>query len=320
MIEVSRHWRPSLDHDQRRWRAACFARIRGFFDARQILEVDTPILGPATVSDLHVPSLQACSLNGQENPKGYLQTSPESAMKSLLADAPQPIYQLCKAFRDDPEGPLHRREFWLLEWYRPGMDHLALMDEVEEFLVYMLGGGPVVRESYNRAFERLLGIDVDTAPFDELYSICRDAGLASEPITLSRDDCLSFLFAERLQPRLHGRTFIFGYPATQAALAKIGAETPIVAERFELIVEGIELANGYHELRDPEELIRRHARDAVLRREAGLAEVALDQRLLGAMRHGLPACAGVALGVDRLLMLARGERSLDAVMPFSRLT
>ena len=298
-------------------RAECFAQIRTFFTERGVLEVDTPILGSATVSDLHVHSLQAASLATAHHPLAFLQTSPESAMKRLLADDAYPIFQLCKVFRDDLEGPLHRREFWLLEWYRPGMDHLQLMDEVEEFIDHLLGNEPVQRESYADVFARLAGIDVNSVSGDELRGICCETGLAGELTSLSREDCLDYLFAQCIQPQLPGRWLIFDFPSTQAALAKTKPTAPAIAERFELIIDGVELANGYHELQEPAELLRRHTRDSALRRQASLAEIEIDRHLLSAMRHGLPACAGVAVGVDRLLMLAGGHQSLNAVMPFA---
>ncbi|RMH22290.1 MAG: EF-P lysine aminoacylase GenX [Acidobacteria bacterium] len=307
-------WRPAASLENLRRRAALIARIRLFFAARGVLEVETPLLAAAAVTDLHLASFEL-DAGGERR---YLQTSPEFAMKRLLAAGSGPIYQLGKAFRDGEVGRLHNPEFTLLEWYRPGFDHHALMDEVDAFLGEILGLPPAERIPYGELFERHLGIDPHRAGAAELRRCVRRRDLDVEGLAEERDPWLDVLLSHVLEPRLgRGRpTFVYDYPASQAALARLRDGDPPVAERFEVYVEGIELANGYHELVDAAEQRRRFAADLARRRERGLPAVAMDERLLAALDHGLPPCAGVALGVDRLALLATGGDALADVVAF----
>jgi lysyl-tRNA synthetase class 2 len=315
-------WGPTASQDNLRLRARLLATIRSFFSARGVLEVETPLLSAATVSDPHLHSLPS-HLRGSDAEAArelYLQTSPESAMKRLLAAGCGPIYQICKAFRGREAGRQHNPEFTILEWYRPGFDHHDLMDEMDDLLAATLGSEPAERITFRQAFERELGIDPHTVPASVLERRAAETGIGEVP-GLDRDDrdgWLDLLLSHALEPHL-GRerpTFVYDYPASQAALARVRLEQPPVAERFEVYVEGVELANGYHELVDAAEQRLRYEHDLELRRRMGLAQVPPDERLLAALESGLPRCAGVALGVDRLVMLAAASSSLADVLAF----
>jgi len=252
----------------------------------------------------------------------YLQTSPEFAMKRLLAADSGPIYQLGRAFRDDERGPRHNPEFTLLEWYRPGWDHHALMEEVEALCARILDRPqPFVRRGYRQLFAEHAGIDPAEATPDALNECARRHGVG-ETVGMedaSIDDWLDLILTHVVEPRLAGTggLFVYDFPASKAALARVRHEPEPVAERFELYVDGVEVANGYHELLDADEQAARFERDRVARRERGLPDVSGDVRLLAALEAGLPPCAGVALGVDRLVMLATGAASIDEVMAFT---
>ena len=309
------NWRPTATLDALRARGDTLASIRGFFAERGVLEVETPALSEATVTDVHLHSI-ACRLEAAGRPH-YLQTSPEYAMKRLLAAGSGPIYQICKVFRDGERGRRHNPEFTMLEWYRPGWDHHRLMDEVDELLRAVLGTPAAERLSYAEAFQRHAGVDPHAADDGELRSRVAALGV-SGVAELDRDDLLNLLLSHTVEARLGvGRpTFLFDYPASQAALARVRPGDPPVAERFEVFIDGIELANGFHELTDPEEQRRRFAADLAERRRHGLPEVEVDDRLLTALAAGLPDCAGVALGVDRLVMLRLGAVDIADVIAF----
>jgi lysyl-tRNA synthetase class 2 len=300
-------------------RAEVLAQIRAFFADRKVLEVETPLLASAPVTDLHLYAL-SCRYRGPGADEGrelYLQTSPEFAMKRLLAAGIGAVYQICKAVRDGEAGGRHNPEFTILEWYRPGWDHHRLMDEVDELLQLVLGTGPGDRLTYATVFEGHAKIDPFSISKEELVSQAERLGVV-EPDVLDRDDLLNLVLTHVVEPQLgRGRpTFVHDYPASQASLARIRPGDPSVAERFEAFSEGVELANGYHELTDPAEQRRRFKADNIARRAKGLPVAPIDVRLLAAMEHGLPDCAGVALGVDRLLMLAAGAREISDVLAF----
>jgi lysyl-tRNA synthetase class 2 len=300
------------------------ATIRAFFAERGVLEVETPLLAAGTIPEPAIESLHT-HLGG--DPSGqprklYLQTSPEFAMKRLLAAGSGPIYQLCKSFRDGESGRRHNPEFTLLEWYRPGFDHHALMAEVDELVRRALSTPPAETITYGALFERHLGLDPFAAPIERLCQAGTNGGLGALP-DLDRDGLLNLLMAAVIEPRLaHQRPlFVHDFPASQAALAKVRPGPPPVAERFELFVHTaatgtVELANGFHELADPAEQRRRFESDRSRRRAAGQGDVEPDARFLAALDHGLPACAGVALGVDRLVMLASGASRIEEVLAF----
>lgn len=274
-------WQPSCSLGALRARAQLLADLRAFFAARDVLEVQTSLLARHTVTDLNIDSMAVGAL-------GFLQTSPEYQLKRLLAAGAPSIYQLGSVFRAGEVGRLHNPEFTLLEWYRLGFDELQLMAEVAELVDLVLGPADY---GYHR-YQDLVG----------------NLNRSSEELDLALVDAL-----RSLGP---GRCFITHYPAPQAALARLHADEPEFAARFELVVDGVELANGYHELTDAEEQRRRFAGDIEQRHQAGKVELDVDEQFLAALDAGLPDCAGVALGVDRLLMLQQGAQSLSEVIAF----
>ncbi len=314
---VAKDWRPTALPGALIRRAEILRIVRNFFSEREVLEVETPLLSRGTVTDFHLDTLSTMVETPRCTGCFYLQTSPEFPMKRLLAAGSGPIYQICKAFRNGEAGSRHNPEFTMLEWYRPGWDHHQLMDEVEELLAAILDTPHAVRRTYGELFESELGVDAHGADSEVLRT--RGIELGLDPIdSLDRDGWLGLMMTHLLEPDL-GRgapLFLYDYPVDQAALARIRPGDPPVAERFEVYVEGIELANGYHELTDPGEQRRRFQQDLDQRRSRGLPLPEPDRRFLAALEHGLPPCAGVALGVDRLVMLAAGAERLNEVLTF----
>ena len=310
-------WRPSASPERLRQRAALLRRVREFFAARAAIEVDTPLVVNAPVSDVHIHS--ATVRLGSGAPPLFLNTSPEYAMKRLLAAGSGDIYQICHVVRGMERGRLHNPEFTLIEWYRAGFSLGQLMDEVEALVRALLGAAaPVASErvSYRDAFLRELALDPLTAPDTALAQAAQPLALTAGAAA-SRDDWLELLMGAVVGPRL-GRdalTFVHDYPASQAALARLDPADPRVAQRFELYCTGIELANGFHELAAAVEQRARFEQDNTRRRLLGLPEFPLDERLLAAL-PALPDCVGVALGFDRTLMLAAGATHIEEVLPF----
>ena len=296
-------------------------RLRAFFDERGVLEVETPILSAAAGTD---PALEpmAVAAGGAGAPAdGFLQTSPEFAMKRLLAAGSGPIYQLCKVFRAGERGRRHNPEFTLLEWYRPGWGIDALMDEVAALVRALLErpGLGDERIAYRALFRERLGVDPWRADAGALRAAARAAGLSGcDDLALERDGWLDLLMGSVLEPEL-GRgpmSFVHAYPPSQAALARVLPGAPPAAARFELYLDGLELANGFDELTDAAEQRARFEAERAARAAAGRAAAPLDDRFLAALEHGLPASAGVALGLDRLLMCHLGAEHIDAVLAF----
>ncbi len=315
---AAQDWRPGASPDTQRLRARLLEQIRAFFAARDVLEVDTPLLGPAPSSD---PQQQCLEVEQPGGGRRYLQPSPEFAMKRLLAAGSGSIYQVCKAFRAGEHGSRHRVEFTLLEWYRTGFDYRALMDEVQALVCGLLGRPAAQAFSYAELFERHAGIDAFATGEATLWQRVAAAGIDPSPAlqAAGRDAALDILLTRLIEPAIAplGVVFVHDYPASQAALARLRPGQPRIAERFELYVDGIELANGWSELTDAAEQRSRFENDNRTRHAAGLPQVPLDERLLAALAHGLPDCAGVALGFDRLLMLAAGATDIGAVQVFS---
>jgi lysyl-tRNA synthetase class 2 len=292
---------------------------REFFRHRGVLEVETPILSAAAVSDPQIESL-ATQIAGMPG-RVYLCPSPEYAMKRLLAAGSGDIYQICKVFRDAERGRWHNPEFTMIEWYRVGFDDAALMDEVEMLIGKLLA--PVrrleaaERLSYSAALRRHAGVDAFSSSDAELRDASLRHGVACEA-ELDRDAKLDLLMGLVVGPRL-GREnpcFICDYPASQAALARLRPGQPRVAARFELYLDGLELANGFHELVQPKEQRGRFTQDLALRRARGQVQPPLDENLLAALENGMPDCAGVALGFDRLVAIALGANRLADAMSF----
>jgi len=321
---------PTAPVENLRLRAALLRAVRRFFEEREYLEVETPLVSAdATVDPNLIPFATQFRLPGAGPLQAeglFLQTSPEFAMKRLLAVGHEAIYQVTHAFRNAELGPLHNPEFTILEWYRVGDTYHEQMDVVEALVRCVFGmpeaaDAPRLRPqaferlTYKEAFERHAGLDSLTAAASDFPQIAESRGVVPPPglTEEDRDGWLNFLLVELVEPKLgvSGPEFLYDYPASQAALARVRPDEPPVAERFELYVRGIELCNGYQELTDAGEL-RWRIRD----RFGRSAERLLESRLLDAMEAGLPDCSGVALGFDRLVMLAVGAESLSEVMPF----
>lgn len=309
-------WRPVAELSTLRQRAELLAAIRSFFQQRQVLEVETPILGVASVTDPHIESIRlASSPSGHTEQSWYLQTSPEFAMKRLLSAGSGDIYQIAHVFRQGEQGRFHHPEFTMLEWYRLGYDHHELMAEVEIFLQQIAQFKQVDKMTYAQAFSLYAGIEPHEASITQLRECAFDQGLASD--LTERDQWLDLIMGHIVGPKLglERPVFIHDFPGSQAALAKLNDQG--FAERFELFIGGVEIANGYHELTDAEELLKRFEADNRLRDRLGLTGVDIDQALLAAMRDGLPACAGVAVGLDRLFMKILQQDAVAEVMSFT---
>jgi lysyl-tRNA synthetase class 2 len=314
------NWRPTASAAALQARAAMLQSARGFFEARGMLEVETPILSAAAVSDPQIESLstQVAGVAGRR----FLCTSPEYAMKRLLAAGSGDIYQICKVFRDEERGRWHSPEFTMIEWYRLGFDDAALMDEVEALIAHLLSPSrilpPAERLSYRAALERHAGVDAFSASEEQLLDAAARQGIRCDA-DLNRDAKLDLLMGLVVGPKLgiEAPCFICEYPASQAALARLKLGEPRVAARFELYLDGLELANGFHELAQPQEQRARFEHDLALRGARGQAQPPLDENLLAALDAGMPDCAGVALGFDRLVALKLGARQLADAMAFS---
>ena len=316
----SADWRPTASLDTLRRRGAMLARVRDFFAQAGVLEVETPILSAAAVSDPHIESL-ATRIAGLPG-RFHLSTSPEYPMKRLLAAGSGDIYQVCKVFRDAERGRWHNPEFTLIEWYRVGFDDAALMTEVEALVSQLLAPHrqlpPAERLTYADALRKHAGVDAHTAGDTELEDAAAEHGIVCRA-ELDRDAKLDLLMGLVAGPRLglDRPCFICDYPASQASLARLKPGSPRVAARFELYVDGIELANGFHELADAAEQRRRFTQDQNTRRARGQVEPVVDERLLAALTAGLPDCAGVALGFDRLVAIAIRAARLSEALTFS---
>ena len=299
-------------------------QIRAFFDARDVVEVETPLLSRYCTTDPHLDSL--CTRFREQD--CYLNTSPEYAMKRLLAQWQQPIYQICKAFRDDELGPNHNPEFTMLEWYRPGYDMMQLIDEVAELIISVFGQSeidPVFEYvSYQQAFEGVTGFDPHQVSAVQCFQYSLDNRVEiPQGLTVDDDvnDWLDWLLTQVVLPafKSEGFTFLYDYPASQCALAKLesGADQLIVAKRFELFYGEVELANGFYELTDADEQLTRFQQENAQRLIAGKEACRIDENFIAALRSGLPDCSGVAVGLDRLLMVSTGAASIDQVLSFA---
>jgi len=321
------NWRPTATHAALVRRAGMLQLTRAFFKDRKVLEVETPILSAAAVSDPQIESL-ATQVAGTPGLK-FLCTSPEYAMKRLLAAGSGDIYQICKVFRDAERGRWHNPEFTMLEWYRLGFDDAALMDEVEALVRGLLAParelGPAEHLSYSAALQRHAGVDAFSSSEHELREAALRHGIVCGA-ELDRDARLDLLLGLIVGPRLgrEGPCFIYDYPASQAALARLRAPRAApaaapfaVAARFELYLDGLELANGFHELASPDEQRSRFNRDLRVRRARGQVQPPLDENLLAALKMGMPDCAGVALGFDRLVAIALQADRLAEAMAFT---
>ena len=313
-------WQPTTSLNNRKLRAKLYSDIRQFFAKRGVLEVETPILSQHTVTDTHLHSFRTTYYNENEKRHYYLQTSPEYAMKRLLAAGVgnEPIYQICKAFRNGEIGSQHNPEFTLLEWYRPGFTYHDLMDEVDALLRATIQSKKAVRKTYKQLFLDNLSISPFQLSLPKLHTLGQQFSLQNVSDHEDRDTLLQFLFTHVIEPTLgFGQPlFVHDFPASQAASAKIDPQNPNIALRFEVYIEGLECANGFEELMDISEQRRRFKQDNFKRKSIGLPKIAIDQRFLAALEAGLPPCSGVALGFDRLLMIKAKTKRIDDVIGF----
>ncbi|MBF0218274.1 MAG: EF-P lysine aminoacylase GenX [Gammaproteobacteria bacterium] len=321
-------WQPTATLLRLQQRAALLQQLRRFFAERGVLEVETPQLSHAANSDPYIESFALGAAARQESL--YLHTSPEFAMKRLLASGAGAIYQICKVFRQGEEGRLHNPEFTMLEWYRPGFAYRQLMDEVEALLSRLLpsafglqNGEAAERLSYGEVMQRYAAVDPFCATPAMLDAAVAAAGIdlvqRPEAAPLDRQQQLDLLLTHVVDPALkrnHKVLFIYDFPAAQASLARLSDANPEVAERFELYLNGIEIANGFAELTDAAEQQRRFHAELALRQQRGQPCFPIDNHFLNALVQGMPEASGVALGVDRLLLAISGADSLAEVMAF----
>lgn len=318
---ITNQWQPTASMALLKKRAELIQAIRSFFLSREVMEVDTPAMSHATVTDVHLHTFKT-EFVGPGYADGrqlYFMTSPEFHMKRLLAAGSGSIYQINKAFRNEESGRYHNPEFTMLEWYRVGFDHHQLMDEMDDLLMMVLNCAKAERMTYQQAFISQLGVCPLTAEMSSLKEAAAPLGLSDiADQEEDRDTLLQLLFSMGVETKIGKQVpaFVYDFPASQAALAKVNPNDERVADRFEVYFKGIELANGFHELDNPDEQLARFKDDNSKREKMGLAPQPIDYHLIEALKSGLPACAGVALGIDRLIMLALGATHIDEVVAF----
>lgn len=299
-----------MHHAHLKQRAQFYQQIRTFFSERNVLEVETPLLCSYTVTDVHIDSFQ---VNDR-----YLQTSPEYCMKRLLAQGSGPIYQICKAFRLEEAGSRHNPEFTMLEWYRPELNHHQLIDEVDALLQTSLKTLPLKKQSYQNCFKQLANIDPFSTSLDILLKFIETNIPSFLHNDLDIDTALQIILSEYIEPQIgQDQPFcIYDFPTSQAALAKVRNDNPPVAERFEIFYKGYELANGFHELTDANEQRKRFQADQQKRQQGGKPTPEIDHYFINALKAGLPPCAGVAMGLDRLLMIKSNAQTIGETLAY----
>lgn len=318
----STSWQPSCSIELLQQRARMLQRIRVFFAEQNVLEVETPLLSSACGTDPNLAFFNTFYETPPNRQQLFLQTSPEFAMKRLLAAGSGSIFQICKAFRNGEAGRFHNPEFTMLEWYRVDFDLTQLMDEVENLFDELFEGtlNAPQRVSYQAIFEKFTGLNALNFSLDDYRAFAEKENLP-DAITLCSDNhvlWLDFLFSFCVQPHLgkNGLCLVYGYPACQSSLARLNVENPLITERVEVFLNGIELGNGYHELTDVAEQHRRFDAEIEIRKQQNLPAVAKDENLLAALEHGLPNCAGIALGLDRILMILAKKAAISEVLSF----
>lgn len=313
-------WLPSASLENLRIRADVIKTIRDFFSTRGVLEVETPLMCHTSVTDTFIQSIPALfqSSPQEKEQRYFLQTSPEYAMKRLLAAGSGAIYQISKAFRQGEVGRFHNPEFTMIEWYRPGFNHHDLMNEMDELLQHVLKKPAAERKSYAEVFFDYLQMNPHQASTEDLIACAQAKKISIASDITDHDTWLQILMSECIEPYIgHDRPcFIYDFPASLAALARINPGSPPVAARFEVYFRGIELANGFHELQDEKEQRIRFEKNRIERKNQGLGDIAIDELFLSALSHGLPDCSGVALGIDRLIMLATQSEKIADVLSF----
>ncbi len=315
-------WRSEMSWELAKRRAKFYQDIRIFFNSKLVTEVETPLLTTGTITDPYLDSFSTKYDFLETEIKTFnLQTSPEYCMKRLLASGYGDIYQLCKAFRDEPHGKQHNPEFSILEWYRLGFDHFDLMKEVEELLVVLLECDKANYLSYQEAFITHTNIDPLTTTILELKSYLSSIGKLDNWLEkeTSLDTFLQFIFTEviELSIGIDAPCFIYGFPVSQASLARSNDTDPRISDRFECYYKGIELVNGFNELTCPKQQKSRFDNDNIIRQNSGLPVKEVDVKLLAALNSGLPQCSGVALGIDRLFMLLMDTDDIKDILSFN---
>lgn len=323
---MQRAWQPTCSVAMLQLRARMLTNIRAFFSQKQVLEVETPLLSHTIGTD---PQLEFFSTDYCLPPlqhRLFLQTSPEFSMKRLLAAGSGSIYQICKAFRNGEAGRFHNPEFTMLEWYRVGFDLTQLMDEIAELILSLFAAEQVKLESvqrvsYQAIFQQHTRLNALVFSYADYcaYALSHDV---SEAVSLCEHDhalWLDFLFSHCVQPHLNNDNLymVYGYPACQSSLARINADNPLITDRVELFINGVELGNGFYELTDAVEQNQRFDDEITTRQQKKLPDVVKDERLIAALKTGLPECSGIAIGLDRLLMLLSKSTSIDDVLSFS---
>ena len=328
-VQEQVQWKPACNIEVVRLRAKMLAVIRNYFYQRSVLEVETPLLCRATGTD---PQLDFFSSTYHYSPSNkekkdkelFLQTSPEFAMKRLLAAGSGSIFQICKAFRNGEFGRYHNPEFSILEWYRVGFTLQQLMDEVAELIAEVMSGycpiDAIQKVSYVELFEQVTGLN-PLVFCQKSYSLYASNNSMSDAITLCGNDhsmWLDFIFSYKIQPELNNQSLcmVYGYPAIQSSLARINLNNPAIADRFEVFINGIEIGNGFFELADAIEQEQRFEQENESRAQKHLQTVEKDRLFLDALKSGLPDCSGIALGLDRLLMIIANADSLNEVIAF----
>lgn len=314
-------WEPGTSLLTLKKRASLLRKVREFFFQRNVLEVDTPSISKYASIDLHLDAIGVQP--GNQHPLRYLITSPEYHMKRLLCAGSGSIYQICKSFRQEDCGSRHNPEFTMLEWYRVGLNHWQLMQEVDALMENLLELPPSDKISYQEIFERTLDINPFEIQLEQFSAACESYKLSPPDDflckTVDPDEWLNFLMGFIIEPTLGKEkpVFIYDYPASQAALAIINPENPKSALRFELYYKGVELGNGYTELGDHQLLSQRFEESNQQRIEANKESYCIDKRLIEATESGMPACSGIAIGFDRVMMLAADQKEIDQVQTFS---
>jgi len=312
---LNRNWQPTTTHHHLKLRAELYTKIRAFFNQRNILEVETPLLCKHTVTDPHIESFFV-PIDSHTN--YYLQTSPEYAMKRLLCVGSGAIYQITKSFRIGESGRQHNPEFTMLEWYRPGFNHHDLMDEIDLFLQTILQTPPAEKISYRDLFLQHLNIDPFQIALNDLKKLIAEKNISVDTTDIDHDTALQILLSHFIEPTMGIKKplFLYDFPVSQAALSKIRNDAQPVAERFELYMNGAEIANGFHELTDATEQKTRFEKNQLARKANNQSIPAIDHYFIDALESGLSNCAGVAIGIDRLLMQYAKTNNIQDVISF----
>lgn len=318
-------WQPSCSLELLHLRAEMLQKIRQFFAERHVLEVETPILASTIGTDPNLDFFTARYHYLPEQKTLFLQTSPEFAMKRLLAAGSGSIFQICKAFRNGESGRYHNPEFTLLEWYRVGYTLEQLMGEVDGLISHLFNGNKALhtsqRISYQALFQQATGLDALVFCYEDYVAYAKNNGLMDAIALCGHEHglWLDFIFSHQIQPKMAQNTLclVFGYPACLPSLARINADNPLAVDRVEVFLNGIELGNGYFELGDAKEQARRFDQEIAIRQAEQKSEVVRDERLLSALAAGLPDCSGIAIGLDRILMLLSNSQTIDDVLAFS---